>query len=98
MKCKGEFKIGNNKFMHIDNGTLAFFTARTNDKESKNIGSLCLHCGENIPMYCEDCYQKLVAENARLQLEINALRNTKDTCPFMATSGIRCTEKILKGE
>lgn len=27
----------------------------------------CLHCGENKPGYCEDCYQALIAENARLQ-------------------------------
>lgn len=27
----------------------------------------CLHCGEGEPGYCEDCYQKLIAENVRLQ-------------------------------
>ena len=29
----------------------------------------------------------------KLKLENNALQNTKDTCPFMATSGIRCANK-----
>ena len=29
----------------------------------------------------------------KLKLENNALQNTKDTCPFMATSGIRCENK-----
>lgn len=30
----------------------------------------CLACGINKPQYCEDCYQKLIAENARLQNEL----------------------------
>lgn len=31
----------------------------------------CLACGVDTPHYCEDCYQKLIAENARLQNELN---------------------------
>lgn len=27
----------------------------------------CLHCGVGKPYYCESCYQKLVAENLKLQ-------------------------------
>ena len=33
----------------------------------------CLHCGKGKPEYCEDCYQKLIAENLRLQEKINEL-------------------------
>ena len=29
----------------------------------------CLHCGEGKPGYCEECHQKLIAENAELQKE-----------------------------
>ena len=27
----------------------------------------CLHCGSEKASYCETCYQKLIAENLRLQ-------------------------------
>lgn len=27
----------------------------------------CLHCGSGEAAYCEECYQKLIAENAKLQ-------------------------------
>ena len=40
-----------------------------------------------------DRLEQLEKENERLKLENNALQNTKDTCPFMATSGIRCANK-----
>lgn len=30
----------------------------------------CLHCGKNIAGYCEECYQELIGENAKLQLEL----------------------------
>lgn len=43
------------------------------DNKRKN-KKTCLHCGENVPDYCEDCYQKLIAENMKLQLEIKRLR------------------------
>ena len=29
----------------------------------------CLRCGSGKPGYCEDCFQKLIAENAELQKE-----------------------------
>lgn len=31
----------------------------------------CLRCGEGIPAYCEDCMQKVIAENAELQRYFN---------------------------
>lgn len=31
----------------------------------------CLHCGKGKLGYCEECYQKLIAENAKLQKELN---------------------------
>lgn len=31
----------------------------------------CLSCGNDTPYYCENCYQKLIAQNARLQNELN---------------------------
>lgn len=30
----------------------------------------CLHCGKNKPGYCEECYQELIGENTKLQLEL----------------------------
>ena len=29
----------------------------------------CLHCGSNEANYCEQCYQDLIGQNARLQIE-----------------------------
>ena len=29
-----------------------------------------LHCGKNIAGYCEECYQELIGENTKLQLEL----------------------------
>lgn len=37
----------------------------------------CLHCGENIPNYCENCYQELIGINAKLQKEKTELVNAK---------------------
>lgn len=34
----------------------------------------CLHCGKNKANYCENCYQELITENMRLQLEVLNLR------------------------
>jgi len=31
----------------------------------------CRHCDQNIGTYCEDCYQKLVSDNLKLQVEKN---------------------------
>lgn len=40
---------------------------------------LCKHCGNIYSFrhtgYCEDCYQSLIAENARLQLKIKILED-----------------------
>lgn len=33
----------------------------------------CLHCNNNKPLYCEECYQKLIGENAKLQKEVKEL-------------------------
>ena len=29
--------------------------------------SKCLHCGENIPHYCEKCYQQLISDISKYQ-------------------------------
>ena len=38
---------------------------------------LCLHCGKTYSFkresYCEDCYQKLVADNLKLQVRVKEL-------------------------
>lgn len=36
----------------------------------------CLHCGGGKPNYCEECYQKLIGENARLQESIDLCKAT----------------------
>ena len=40
-------------------------------KELKN--GKCLHCGKGIPLYCEDCFQDLIAKNMELQLRVAEL-------------------------
>lgn len=32
-------------------------------------GSKCLHCGEGEPLYCENCFQDLISQNVKLQME-----------------------------
>lgn len=48
----------------------------------------CSHCGKNIKddntKYCEKCYQLLVAENARLQLEVKKRIPEEDVILFMS--------------
>ena len=38
---------------------------------------ICLHCGNEKPYshkgYCEDCFQDIITENAKLQLKIKEL-------------------------
>ena len=36
----------------------------------------CLHCGKGEPSYCEECYQKLIGENAKLQESIDLCKAT----------------------
>ena len=38
-------------------------------------GSKCLHCGEGEPLYCENCFQDLVAQNVKLQTDIEWFRS-----------------------
>ncbi len=33
------------------------------------IYNTCLHCGEGKPLYCESCFQELIAKNLKLQKE-----------------------------
>ena len=40
-----------------------------------NCYSNCYHCGKNEQHYCEECYQKLIAENLRLQTNFNSTEN-----------------------
>lgn len=35
----------------------------------------CLHCGKNVAGYCEECYQELIGENAKLDYKILELSN-----------------------
>jgi hypothetical protein len=37
-------------------------TIEKNDKR-------CLHCGSNKPSYCEKCFQNLIGQNAKLQMQ-----------------------------
>lgn len=36
---------------------------------------VCLHCDTHTPKYCEECYQKLITENAKLQLILNKIED-----------------------
>lgn len=37
-------------------------------------GVKCLHCDNDIGQYCESCYQVLLAENIKLQCEIDTYK------------------------
>lgn len=37
----------------------------------ENEDNNCLHCGKNSKKYCEKCYQELISENAKLQLQVD---------------------------
>ena len=37
----------------------------------------CLHCGKGKAAYCEECYQELIAENAKLQEKIREVEEIK---------------------
>ena len=36
-------------------------------------GTECLHCSKHEGVYCETCYQELIAENMKLQLHKNRI-------------------------
>lgn len=36
----------------------------------------CLHCGKGKAAYCEECYQELIAENAKMQEKIKKCEST----------------------
>lgn len=39
----------------------------------------CRHCdAEKEPVYCEDCYQELISENAKLQKELYDFKSEHD--------------------
>lgn len=38
-------------------------------KEKVDKLSKCRHCDDSEPAYCEKCYQKLITENCKLQME-----------------------------
>lgn len=48
-----------------------------NAQDFKKTVHTCLHCGSDTPLYCEKCYQELISKNAKLQLEIEELKNNK---------------------
>lgn len=43
--------------------------SRLERKEIELENKKCLHCGNDTPLYCENCYQELISKNAELQLE-----------------------------
>lgn len=67
--------------------------------------SICLKCGEGEPYYCEKCYQDLIGENAKLQIElskykqlhinIQGMRNGKTLLQNYVNNSI-LKEEILK--
>ena len=42
-----------------------------------NKSNKCLHCDENEGVYCETCYQNLISENAKLQLEVYTYKQAR---------------------
>lgn len=52
-----------------------FYTIMDIMNENDELNSKkCLHCGENEPNYCENCYQELITENAKLQAKNQELK------------------------
>lgn len=51
----------------------------------------CLHCGKNEPGYCEECYQELIGENAKLQVE-----NKNYKTLYINIQGVRTGKQLLK--
>lgn len=47
---------------------------KENALNSEKTVHTCLHCGNDTPLYCENCYQELISKNAELQLENNQLK------------------------
>lgn len=54
----------------------------------------CLHCGKNVAGYCEECYQELIGENAKLQYENTELKKNKE---HMQTTNVNFETGIDKG-
>ena len=52
-------------------------------------GTIYVNCGNSI----DKAIENLIKGYRILEFENQALQNTKDTCPNMATSGIRCDIK-----
>ena len=42
-------------------------------EEKEEEDKKCLHCGKGEPSYCEECYQKLIGENAKMQEKIQKI-------------------------
>jgi hypothetical protein len=59
----------------------------------------CMHCGEGTPLYCENCYQELIADNARMQYKIictNTIREYLDAMKNILISGELAEKKLQK--
>jgi len=48
---------------------------------------VCLSCSQVEASYCEECYQKLIANNAKLQVEIEELQSRQDNLKDIAIDG-----------
>ena len=69
--------------------SMSNFGAKTADlMMNGTLEDSCSHCGENIKdyntKYCEKCYQLLIAENARLQLEVKKRIPEENVIFFMS--------------
>lgn len=56
---------------------------------------MCLRCGKEENSYCEDCMQEIIAENLKLQLEINELKKFYKRDRKRPNNTIKMTKKFI---
>lgn len=59
----------------------------------------CLHCGNDTPLYCENCYQELIGKNAELQLKNEKIKTRihykVDKCERKLKNNISGLKRLL---
>lgn len=67
-----------------------FYTAANRLTEAiDDLKDECVHCGKGKARYCENCFQDLISQNMKLQLELSDLKNKNSyipPSPYITTS------------